>query len=63
MAQPDNIEAMREDLTDLRQQMNDRFAQVDRGFAEMRGKLDAAAAGQQHIVELLNRLITQQNGQ
>jgi hypothetical protein len=27
------------------------------GFAEMRGKLDQAAAGQQHIVTLLNRLL------
>jgi hypothetical protein len=27
------------------------------GFAEMRGKLDQAAAGQQHIVTLINRLL------
>lgn len=27
------------------------------GFAEMRGKLDQAAAGRQHIVTLLNRLL------
>jgi hypothetical protein len=31
---------MREDLTDLR-------TQVDDGFSAMRGRLDAAAAGQQ----------------
>ena len=32
------------------------------GFAEMRARLDQAAAGQEHIVELLNRLITDDNG-
>jgi hypothetical protein len=31
------------------------FAAVDRGFAEMRGKLDQTAAGMQQIVGLLNR--------
>lgn len=30
---------------------------VDNGFTEMRGKLDAAAAGQQQIVTLLNTII------
>ena len=33
--------------------INREFAKVDRGFTEMRGKLDAAAAGQQQIVDLL----------
>jgi len=51
-----SFNAMREDLTDLRQQMND-------GFTEMRGKFDATAAGQQQIVDLLNTLIGQQGGQ
>lgn len=46
--------AMREDLTDLRQQ-------VDNGFVEMRGRLDAAAAGQQQVVGLLNTLIGQRD--
>lgn len=50
------LNAMREDLTDLR-------TQVGSGFTEMRGTLDATAAGQQHIVTLLNTLITQQGGQ
>lgn len=45
-----SFNAMRDDLTDLRQQ-------VDTGFTEIRGKLDAAAAGQQQIVNLLNTLI------
>ena len=43
------------------EQMDRRFAQltddVDRGFIEMRGKFDAAAAGQQQIVGLLETLI------
>jgi chromosome segregation ATPase len=51
-----SFNAMREDLTDLRQRMND-------GFTEMRGKFDATAAGQQQIVDLLNTLIGQQGGQ
>jgi chromosome segregation ATPase len=42
--------AMREDLNDLR-------THVDHGFAEMRGRLDATAAGQQHIVDLLTTII------
>ncbi|MGH3767061.1 MAG: permease [Pseudonocardiaceae bacterium] len=50
-----SFNAMREDLTDLRQQMST-------GFTEMRGKFDAAAAGQQQIVDLLTTLITQQPG-
>jgi hypothetical protein len=46
------LNAMREDLTDLRSQVGD-------GFTEMRGKLDAAAVGQQQIVGLLNTLLSQ----
>lgn len=45
-----SFNAMREDLADLRKH-------VDGGFTEMRGKLDATAAGQQQIVGLLNRLL------
>jgi chromosome segregation ATPase len=51
-----SFNATREDLTDLRSDMQ-------QGFTEMRGKLDATAAGQQKIVNLLNTLITQQNDQ
>lgn len=50
------LNAMREDLSDIRQR-------VDTGFAEIRGKFDATAAGQQQIVTLLDRLITEQGGQ
>ncbi len=71
-----SFNAMREDFTDLRKEMNGKFAGVDKGFAkvdkgfvevdkgfvEMRGKFDAAAAGQQQIVNLLNTLISQDGG-
>lgn len=54
-------------------QVDRRFDQVDRrldqlegemrtGFAEMRGRLDGAASGQQQIVELLTVLIGDQDG-
>lgn len=33
------------------------FAETGRGFAEMRGRLDQTAAGYQHIAELLNTLL------
>jgi hypothetical protein len=46
------LNAMREDLTDLR-------TKTDTGFTEMHGKFDDTAAGQQQIVDLLNRLIDQ----
>ena len=49
--------ATREDLNDLRSRVEGGFAQVDIGFAEMRSKLDATAAGQQQIADLLNSLI------
>jgi hypothetical protein len=41
----------------LREDMNDRFARVDDGFTGIRGTLDAAAAGQEHIAGLLQQLI------
>jgi hypothetical protein len=34
---------------------------VDGGFAEMRGKLDQAAAGQQQIADMLTTLISEQD--
>jgi predicted nucleic acid-binding Zn-ribbon protein len=61
------LNAMREDLTDLRQRVNNleqRVSnleqQVSNGFAEMRGKFDATAAGLQQITDLLNTLIAQE---
>lgn len=58
-----SFNAMRDDLTDLRVDLTDLRTKVGNGFIEMRGKLDATAAGQQQIVGLLNTLITQQGGQ
>jgi chromosome segregation ATPase len=62
-----SFNAMREDLTDLRQRIDNGLADVrgemHRGFAEMRGKLDTTAAGQQQIVTLLNTIIGQQGDQ
>jgi predicted nucleic acid-binding Zn-ribbon protein len=49
------LNAMREDLADLR-------SHVDNGFAEIRGKLDAAAAGQDQIAGMLSTLIERENG-
>ena len=54
--------AMRADFTDLRQEMNSRFGEVETGFIEMRGKFDAMAAGQQHIVDLLTTIMNQPGG-
>jgi polyhydroxyalkanoate synthesis regulator phasin len=51
------LSAMRDDLGTVRGDLNDLGSRVDRGFTEMRGKLDATAAGQQQISELLRTLI------
>lgn len=62
-----SFNALRQDFVDLRDHVDRRFEQVDRGFeqvdrgfTEMRGTLDATAAGQQRIVELIESLIDQQ---
>ena len=69
-----SFNALREDMTDLRTEMRTRFTrvdqrlgqidtgliEVDKGFIGIRGKLDAAAAGQQQIVDILQRLIDDQ---
>ena len=49
-----SFNALREDFGDLR-------TRVDRGFTEMRGTLDATAVGQQHIADLTQRLIDDQD--
>jgi hypothetical protein len=60
-------DANRSAISALGEQTAARFTRLEQevhgGFAEMRGKLDQAAAGQQQIVELLNILIDQQGGQ
>jgi hypothetical protein len=40
--------------------IDERFDRVDSGFIDMQGKLDATAAGQQQIVDILQRLIADQ---
>src|SRR6478609_7785563 len=48
---------LRQDFVNLREHVDRRFEQVDQGFTEMRGKFDAAAAGQQQIVDLIQTVI------
>jgi predicted nucleic acid-binding Zn-ribbon protein len=61
------LNAMREDLTDLRSRVDERFVQVDgrldrldQNVIGVRGVLDAQAAGQQQIIALLDGLIRRQ---
>ena len=53
---------LREDFADLRDDVGDLRDDVGRGLAEMRGRFDATAAGQQRVVELIESLIDQQKG-
>ncbi|WP_236796319.1 permease [Amycolatopsis sp. GM8] len=61
------VDANRAAINALGEQTRERFdvleRKVDNGFAEVRGKLDATAAGQQQIVGLLNTLIGQQDSE
>jgi uncharacterized coiled-coil DUF342 family protein len=52
-----SFNAMREDLRDQREDLRALQQSTADGFAEIRGRLDAAAAGQQQIVALLNRVL------
>jgi uncharacterized protein YceH (UPF0502 family) len=58
------VDANRKAINALGEQTAARFdrleQQMNSGFAEIRGKLDATAAGQQQIVNLLDILIAQQ---
>lgn len=63
-----SFNAMREDLTDLQQEMGDLRHEMgdlrhemDDSFIEIRGRLDAAAAGQAQIVAMLDTLIGRQD--
>ncbi|MGD9988005.1 MAG: permease [Pseudonocardia sp.] len=51
---------VRVDLTDVRADVRDLREHVDRGFASMRGALDATAAGQERIAGMLSRLVDEQ---
>lgn len=53
-----SFNAMREDLVDLRNHVDQESTMVDRGFTEIRGRFDAMAAGQRQIVDLLQSIIT-----
>ncbi len=53
-----SFNALRQDFVDLREDFVNLRDHVDRGFTEMRGKFDVAAAGQQQIVDLLQSIIT-----
>jgi hypothetical protein len=61
------VDANRSAINALGEQTAARFTrleeQMNSGFLEIRGKLDATAAGQAQIAELLTRLITQQDGE
>ncbi|MGH4010662.1 MAG: permease [Pseudonocardiaceae bacterium] len=61
------VDANRSAINALGEQTRARFdtleRKVDQGFAEIRGKLDATAVGQQQIVTLLTTLIEQQGEQ
>lgn len=52
-----SLNALRADAVDLRAHVDERFDQVNEGFIEMRGRLDASAAGQQMIAEMIQSLI------
>jgi ABC-type transporter Mla subunit MlaD len=56
------LNAMREDLSDLRSRVDSLSSRVDSGFAEVRGRLDAAAAGQEQIAGMLSILIAREDG-
>jgi hypothetical protein len=60
------VDANRRAINALGEQTAARFdrleGKVDAGFAEIRGRLDATAAGQQQIVNLLDTLIAKQDG-
>jgi uncharacterized protein involved in exopolysaccharide biosynthesis len=51
------LNALRQDMVEGFARVNERFARVDEGFAEMRGRLDATAAGLQQITGMLTNLI------
>lgn len=57
-----SFSALREDVVDMRREMTGGFSEVTTGFAEIRAKFDLAAAGQQHIAELIQQVIDVQGG-
>ncbi|ORW70300.1 hypothetical protein [Mycolicibacter senuensis] len=52
-----SFNALRQDMNEGFRRVDEKFAVVDSGFAEMRAKFDMTAAGQQRIVELIPTVI------
>ena len=48
---------LRSDLTGLRSRVDSGFDEVGRAFTDVRGRLDATAAGQEQIASMLTTLI------
>jgi hypothetical protein len=55
----EDFNTMRTDMNNMREYMYAMREDMDNGFIEMRSKFDAAAAGQQRIVELLQGFIAE----
>jgi hypothetical protein len=55
-----SFNALRADMVDGFRRVDEQFARVDNGFAEMRAKFDMTAAGQQRIVELIETVVDAQ---
>ena len=53
-----DVGTLQSDVGSLRSEFGTLQGQFDRGFTEMRGRFDAAAAGQREIVDLLQTIIT-----
>lgn len=56
-----SFNAMREDMNDLRAEMRSGFDEMRSGFGEMRSKFDLTAAGQRHILGILQTLIDRED--
>lgn len=52
-----SFDLLRQDVVDLREQLDEGFAKVNEAFVEVFGRLDGAAAGQQRIADMLRTLI------
>ncbi|MBN9099377.1 MAG: hypothetical protein J0I49_14875 [Pseudonocardia sp.] len=57
------VDANRSAINALGEQTASGFEETRKGFAEMRGKFDQLAAGQQHIADMLTTLISAQDDQ
>lgn len=60
-AMHEDMTDMRADMTDLREEMTDLREEMRTGFTEVRGRLDATAAGQRQIADMLTTLIARRD--